>query len=183
MAELRGGATCESLRREFEAQTGLARQCFYNNFKLIKQWGWVIGGGGRDELYELNPAAPWKASQSTGEQDGGTEAEQLERAKRKATRLEYLVDTQAGEIQELRGRVDALRDLASGTNGVALESLIGIVRAASRERFGLRSPSAASLSMPSASMLWLVIARCSGRREVQASSSVARKRDTVSVSK
>jgi hypothetical protein len=116
MAELRGGATCESLRREFEAQTGLARQCFYNNFKLARQWGWIIGGGGRDELYELNPAAPWKASASIGAKVGVSEAEQ--------TRLECLVDIQAGRIEELESDVERIR---GGEHGVALESLVRIV--------------------------------------------------------
>jgi hypothetical protein len=123
-----GGVRAEDLRRQFELDTGLARQCFYNNFKLIRQWGWIIGSGGINQIYELNPAAPWKVSPSIGGQDGGTEAEQLRRAKQEATRLEYLVDTQAGEIQELRDQLDDLRVWTNGDrNGVAVPSLVAIV--------------------------------------------------------
>jgi hypothetical protein len=51
----------------------------------------------------------------------------LEKDRREKAQLEYLVDTQAGEIQELRNEVESLRDWASGSNGVAVSNLVQIV--------------------------------------------------------
>jgi hypothetical protein len=76
------GVRTEDLRRQFSATTGLANQCFYNNFKYLKEWAWIFGDGGRDQLWFLNPAAPWKAPVSTVDDDGGTDAERLEKARR-----------------------------------------------------------------------------------------------------
>ena len=39
------GATCEDLRRQFEQDTGLVRQSFYNALKYGKGQGWIVGGG------------------------------------------------------------------------------------------------------------------------------------------
>jgi hypothetical protein len=125
------GVRTEDLRRQFSATTGLANQCFYNNFKYLREWAWIVGDGGREQLWFLNPAAPWKASPSTVDEDGGTEAERLERAKQKATRLEVLTDAQAGKIEELEGQVESLRDWANGSNSRAVGNLIAIVSDAS----------------------------------------------------
>jgi Fe2+ or Zn2+ uptake regulation protein len=118
LAQHSGGMTCEDLNQEFRRETKLQRQSYYNALKVCRKMGWITGGGGRDEIYQLNPEAPWKASGSIGGKVGVSEAEQ--------TRLELLVDTQAGEIQELQDQVDTLL-AGSGSNGVAIEHLTRIV--------------------------------------------------------
>jgi hypothetical protein len=117
------GATCEDLRRQFEKDTSLARQSFYNALNYAKKQGWIIGGG-RDrrdpyQLYRLNPDGSWKepvASIGVG----------LEK-----DRLEYLVDSQMRQIEGLQGELERLRDWSCGrdANGanIALSSLVRIV--------------------------------------------------------
>ena len=66
------GATCEDLRRQFEKDTGLARQSFYNALHHSKGRGWIIGGGSpqnQNQLYELALNGSWKEepAASTGE--------------------------------------------------------------------------------------------------------------------
>jgi hypothetical protein len=117
------GVTCEDLRRQFEKDTSLARQSFYNTLLYVKAQGWIVGGG-RDrrdqyQLYSLNPDASWKEPvASIGE---GLEKDQLE----------YLAHSQTRQIAELQGEVERLRDWSSGgANGetnVALSSLVRIV--------------------------------------------------------
>jgi hypothetical protein len=118
-----GGATCEDLRRQFEKDTSLARQSFYNSLSYAKEQHWIVGGG-RDrrdqyQLYALNADASWKEPvTSIGE---GLEKD----------RLEYLADSQAVQIQELQGELECLRNWtgsdANGEANVALSSLIRIV--------------------------------------------------------
>src|SRR5262249_6336644 len=115
-----GGATCEDLRRQFEKDTSLAQQSFYNTLSYAKQQHWIVGGG-RDrrdqyQLYSLNPDGSWKEPvTSIGE---GLEKD----------RLEYLADLQAVQIEDLQGQVESLRDWSSGSaNGVAVSNLAQIV--------------------------------------------------------
>jgi len=88
------GVTCEDLRRQFEKDTSLARQSFYNALRYVKTQGWIVGGG-RDrrdqyQLYTLNADASWKEPvTSIGE---GLEKDQLE----------YLADSQTLQIVELQ---------------------------------------------------------------------------------
>jgi hypothetical protein len=120
MAKHSSGRTCEDLNQEFQRVTKLQRQSFFNALKLCRKMGWVTGAGGRDQLYFLDPSGSWKPpTASSGVKAVPSEAEQ--------TRLEYLVDTQAGEIQELRDEVETLRSWASGGNGVAVSNLVQIV--------------------------------------------------------
>jgi hypothetical protein len=51
----------------------------------------------------------------------------LEQHRREKAQLEYLLSSQVERTEQLQSEVDALRDLASGTNGIALENLIKIV--------------------------------------------------------
>jgi len=120
------GATCEDLRRQFEKDTSLNRQSFYNALRYTKEQRWIVGGGKdrweqRDQLYTLNPDNSWKPPPvSVGEQ--------LEMAKRNNDRLEYLVDLQAGQLEGLQGEVECLRDWSSGNaNGIAVSNLAQIV--------------------------------------------------------
>src|SRR5262249_4327498 len=119
------GATCEDLRRQFERDTSLARQSFYNALNYVKGQGWFLGGGKdrRDQyqVYTLNADdVSWKEPvASIGE---GLEKDQLE----------HLVGSQTLQIEELQGEVERLRDWSSGgdANGeanVALSSLVRIV--------------------------------------------------------
>jgi hypothetical protein len=118
------GAITEDLRRQFERDTGLARQSFYNCLKYAKQQGWFIGGrrdrqGRQDPYYNLNPDGCWKEPRSTGEAVG------LDK-----DQLEYLVDSQLQRIAGLQSQVERLRDWSSGSNGeanIALSSLVRIV--------------------------------------------------------
>ncbi len=118
------GGICEDLRRQFEKDTSLARQSFYNALSYAKNQGWIVGGA-RDQrdqyqLYNLNPDGSWKepATESIGE---GLEKD----------RLEYLVDSQTRQLEGLQSEVERLRDWSSGsdTNGanVALSTLARIV--------------------------------------------------------
>jgi hypothetical protein len=118
-----GGATCEDLRRQFEKDTSLARQSFYNALSYAKKQHWIVGGG-RDrrdqyQLYSLNADGSWKEPvTSIGE---GLEKDWLE----------YLADSRAVQIQELQSELERLRDWtgsdASGEANVALSSLVRIV--------------------------------------------------------
>jgi hypothetical protein len=114
------GGTSEDLRIQFERDHSLGRQMFYYALSHCKQQGWLRGGGGSGQPYFLDPSGSWKPPvPSIGER--------LETDQREKARLEFLVDTQAGEIQDLRDRVESLRDLASGTNGIAVGSLVRIL--------------------------------------------------------
>src|SRR5262249_55611091 len=114
------GATCEDLRRQFEKDTSLARQSFYNALLYVKTQGWIVGGGKdrRDQyqLYTLNADASWKEPvASIGE---GLEKD----------RLEYLVNSQTKQIEKLQGQIECLRDWSNGgSNGVAVSNLAKIV--------------------------------------------------------
>jgi hypothetical protein len=118
------GATSEDLRKQFEKDTTLVRQSFYNALRLVKERGWFVGGG-RDRLYTLNSDGSWKEPPaSIGEQ---LEKEQLEK-----DRLEYLTNSQDRQIGELQGELERLRDWSAGgdANGeanVALSSLVRII--------------------------------------------------------
>ena len=102
------GATCEDLRRQFEKDTGLARQSFYNALHLSKGQGWLVGGGSphnQNQLYKLSPSGSWK-EEPIASNGGDGIGEDLDK-----DRLEY---HWSGE------------DDANGAN-VALSSLIKIV--------------------------------------------------------
>jgi hypothetical protein len=84
----------------------------------------LAGRAPKDECYDtksLNPDNSWKPPPvSVGEQ--------LEMAKRNNDRLGYLVDSQAGQIEDLQGQVEDLRDWSSGgANGIAVSNLAQIV--------------------------------------------------------
>ena len=120
-----GGATCEDLRRQFEKETGLARQSFYNALHHSKGQGWIVGGGSprdQNQLYNLSPNGSWKEEPvvSIGEGVG----EVLDK-----DWLEYLVNSQNQQIGELQIENACLRDWSNGddTNGAALSSLLRIV--------------------------------------------------------
>jgi hypothetical protein len=114
------GATSEDLRIRFEKDAFLGRQSFFNALRYAKQQGWLVGGGWRDQLYNLNSDGSWREPPvSIGDE--------LERAKRETTRLECVAGSQAEQIEALEGEVQSLRDFASGTNGVAVEHLTKII--------------------------------------------------------
>ena len=113
------GATCEDLRRQFEKDTSLVRHSFYNALNYAKEQCWIVGGG-RDQPYNLNGDGSWREPiTSIGE-------------KLEKDQLEYLVDSQTQQIEELQGEVERLRDWSTGNgaNGdanIALSSLVRIV--------------------------------------------------------
>ena len=117
------GATCEDLRRQFEKDTSLARQSFYNALNYAKGQGWLVGGGKdrRDQyqLYTLNTDASWKEPvTSIGE---GLEKD----------RLEHLANSQAVQIEEMKGEIECLREWSAGSDangaGIAVAALVRIV--------------------------------------------------------
>jgi hypothetical protein len=120
LARYSNGMTCEDLNREFQRVTKLQRQSYYNALKLCRKQGWVVGGGGQDEFYILDPSGSWKPPPPSA-------GEVLEQHRRERAQLEYLLSSQVERTEQLQSEVDALRDLASGTNGIALENLIKIV--------------------------------------------------------
>src|SRR5262249_775918 len=103
------GATCEDLRRQFEKDTSLARQSFYNALNYVKGQGWFVGGGKdrwerRDQLYTLNPDGSWKEPPvSIGEQ--------LEKARLDNDRLEYLANSKLRPDWRTAGRGRAVTRL------------------------------------------------------------------------
>jgi len=87
------GATCEDLRRQFEKDTSLVRHSFYNALNYAKEQCWIVGGG-RDQPYNLNGDGSWREPiTSIGE-------------KLEKDQLEYLVDSQTQQIEELQGEVE-----------------------------------------------------------------------------
>ena len=121
------GGICEDLRRQFEQDTSLRRQSFYNALNFCKKQAWIVGGGNphnQNQLYNLNPDGSWKELASTG--DGIGEAIGLDK-----DRLEYLVDTQTQHIQGLQSEIEQLRSWGNGSDvnetGVAIPSLIRII--------------------------------------------------------
>jgi len=115
------GATCEDLRRQFEKDTSLNRQSFYNALRYAKEQRqrWIVGGGSH-QLYTLNSDNSWKPppTKSIGELFGEMDKDQLE----------YLAGSQAVQIEDLQDQVESLRDWSSGgVNGVAVSNLAQIV--------------------------------------------------------
>jgi hypothetical protein len=117
------GATSEDLRRQFEKDTTLVRQSFYNALRLVKERGWFVREGG-DRLYHLNGDGSWR-------EPTASIGEQLEKERLEKDRLEYLTNSQDRHIGELQGELEKLRDWtgsdAPGEANVALASLIRIV--------------------------------------------------------
>src|SRR6516225_1407628 len=114
------GATCEDLRKQFEKDTSLNRQSFYNALRYVKEQHWFVGGGTRSQLYTLNSDNSWKEPppKSVGERLGEMDKDQLE----------HLAGSQAVQIEDLQGQVEDLRDWSSGgANGVAVSNLAQIV--------------------------------------------------------
>ena len=115
-----GGTT--ELRREFEKATFLRRQSFYETLRYCKQQGWLTGGGSPTRhgvSYQLDPAGSWKPP-SAGESAGEPPLSR--------DQLEFLADSQAQQLAELRDQIEYLRDWSSGNaNGVAVSNLAQIV--------------------------------------------------------
>jgi hypothetical protein len=119
LASFSAGATSEELRVQFEKDTSLARQSFYNALSWVKKQGWVIGGG-PGQVYNLSLDGSWKKPPpSIGER--------LELAERKADRLEYVVNSKVEQIEDLKDQVESLRDWGNGNSGIAIASLTKIV--------------------------------------------------------
>jgi len=102
------GGTTEELRREFEKATFLRRQSFYETLRYCKQQGWLTGGGSPTRhgvSYQLDPAGSWKPP-SAGESAGEPPLSR--------DQLEFLADSQAQQLAELRNQIEYLRDWSSG---------------------------------------------------------------------
>jgi hypothetical protein len=111
------GGTCEDLRRQFEKETSLSRQSFYDALKFVKAQGWLVADG---RIYNLDPCGSWKAPiPSIGER--------LERARLENDRLDYVAGARAERIQELRSEVEDLRDWSGSGNGTAVVNLVRIL--------------------------------------------------------
>src|SRR5262249_49761191 len=122
------GATSEDLRRQYERDTSLVRQSFYNALSYVKRQGWFV----RDEYdrkYHLNGDGSWKEPvASIGDVRERLKKTQLEKVQLDNDRLEYLANSQTQQIEELRGEVERLRDWSNGgVNGVAVSNLAKIV--------------------------------------------------------
>jgi hypothetical protein len=119
LAQLRGGATSEELRIKFEEIAGRKRQTFYDALSYVKYRRWIVGGGGNNRPYELNPDGSWKPP-----------PESVGQAVEK-DRMQYLVESQTLQIEGLQGEVERLLDWSNGSdaNGanVALSTLVRIV--------------------------------------------------------
>jgi hypothetical protein len=117
LSEFRGGANCGDLLQKFREITGLRHATFFDALKHAKAKGWIVSDG---RIYVLDPAGSWKTPVPSIE-------EQLEHSKRQNDRLEFVAGSRLEQIDQLRDQLDDLRDWASGTNGVALGSLVRIV--------------------------------------------------------
>ena len=112
MAQFPDGARSEDLRIRFEQITGLRRQSYYDSLDYCKRHHWLVGGG-KAVPYQLNPDLSWKLPQTPAE-------EMLDR-----DRLAHVVNTQAAELEGLRGEIARFSD-ANGA-GVAVGALVKIV--------------------------------------------------------
>ena len=115
------GARSEDLRRQFEVDTGLKRQMYYDTLAYCKYRKWIVGGG-KGVNYHLNEDCSWRPPKkepalSTGGLTGVMNKDQLE----------HVVDLQTQHIEELEGQIESLRDFSGGSNGVALSNLVKIV--------------------------------------------------------
>jgi hypothetical protein len=97
------GACSADLRQQFQAATGLERQSYFYALREAKRLGWIIGGGGRDQLYVVDYEAFSKAPESTGSDE--------------TPPLEQFVEESQGELATPR--------MSNG--GVAVSSLVEIV--------------------------------------------------------
>jgi hypothetical protein len=112
------GGTCEDLRRQFEKDTSLRRQSFYNALAHGKQRGWIVGGGSphnQNQLYNLSPNGSWKEEPAASIGEGGIGGD-LDKNR---------------QIGELQGEVERLLNWSGGSDGngkgVGLSSLVRIV--------------------------------------------------------
>ena len=98
------GATSEDLRRQYERDTSLVRQSFYNALSYVKRRGWFV----RDEYdrkYHLNGDGSWKEPvASIGDVRERLKKTQLEKVQLDNDRLEYLANSQALRGYEVRSR-------------------------------------------------------------------------------
>ena len=116
LAQFPGGATSEELRIRFEEVTTLKRQTFYDTLNYVKYRRWLVGGGGSNKPYQLNPDCSWKPSPTSV----GQAVEK--------DRTQYLVESQTQQIAELQDEVERLLDFTNGDgSNVALASLTQIV--------------------------------------------------------
>jgi hypothetical protein len=118
------GCNCGDLRQKYQKVAHRKSGTFFNALKLAREKNWIVSDGGPLRLglqiYSLNPDGCWRNPEVSIE-------ERLETARRENSRLEFLLDTQVERTEQLQSEIDNLRDLASGTNGIALENLIKIV--------------------------------------------------------
>jgi hypothetical protein len=47
---------------ELKNKSGMARMTFKRGFNLAKERNWLVGGGGRDKPFFLNPDGSWRAA-------------------------------------------------------------------------------------------------------------------------
>jgi hypothetical protein len=126
------GGTSEDLRIRFEKETFLARQSFYDALRYAKGQSWLVGGGGKDRLYVLNPDNSWKEPlPSIGEKQ--------DCVLRDNNRLGYLLDSREEQIEELQDQVDDLHDWSSGGGSNAVEHLIKLLTGSATLRQKLKA--------------------------------------------
>jgi hypothetical protein len=121
------GAKSEDLRRQYERDTSLVRQSFYNALSYVKTQGWFVREEG-NRLYHLNSNGSWKEPVESIGDIRRLEKTQLEKLQLDNDRLEYLTNSQTQQIEELQSEVEGLRDWSNGgVNGVAVSNLAQIV--------------------------------------------------------
>jgi hypothetical protein len=106
------GATTEDLRRQFELETGLGRQSYYNTLAAAKTRQWIVSGDAQGKLNVLSPDGSWKPPPRT------YTGVVLER-----DRLEHVANVRNERIEELERLIEDVADNGS----IAVASLVRIV--------------------------------------------------------
>jgi hypothetical protein len=117
------GGSAEEVRKEFAVETALkAPQTYYSALSFAKQRNWLVGGGGRNQSYYLNPDGSWRPpsiGQILGAMDRG--------------QLEHVASLQTEQMEKFeranRRLLASKKAIADGVaGGSAVDALLMIMR-------------------------------------------------------
>jgi hypothetical protein len=114
------GATSNELLEQFEIDTGLKRQSFYDARLYASAKGWITGGGGKGRDYVLNPDNSWQSPSSPPLPE------------KKPEHYEYLLNLEAQRAEQLAAAnqrlIGSRRAIAAGeAAGTAIGTLVAIM--------------------------------------------------------
>jgi hypothetical protein len=118
------GCTCGDLRKKYQKVAHRKSGTFFNALKLARAEGWIVSDGGplrsTLQIYSLNPNGCWRKPEISIE-------EKLETARRENSRLEFLLDTQVEQTEQLQDQIESFHDRSEGNDGVAISNLVRII--------------------------------------------------------